>query len=145
MLTNNEVINIVASAPRRSKAAKMVVRHAVATWRYKYPNAKIDDCAVICLFFNEPPPLTNSPTNRNNTRQKKQPLSPHGSKPNRTEDTETCLDDGKSSIIDLGQELNGFGGLSRANSVTNSKHPRISRAVSRRQSSTQYADEVEVH
>ncbi|XP_019435913.1 PREDICTED: probable protein phosphatase 2C 65 [Lupinus angustifolius] len=53
VLTNNEVISIVASAPKRSMAAKILVKHAVHAWRHKYPTSEIDDCAVICLFLNE--------------------------------------------------------------------------------------------
>jgi len=57
VLSNNEVVRIVASAKKRSLAAKLLVDQAVRAWRYKYPSAKIDDCAVICLFFKRPRPL----------------------------------------------------------------------------------------
>ncbi|KAK7260033.1 hypothetical protein RIF29_25745 [Crotalaria pallida] len=53
VLTNNEVITIVASAPKRSMAARMLVKRAVQAWRFKYPTSEVDDCAVICLFLNE--------------------------------------------------------------------------------------------
>ncbi|KAE9603148.1 hypothetical protein Lal_00018756 [Lupinus albus] len=53
VLTNNEVISIVASARKRSMAAKILVKHAVHAWRIKHPSSEIDDCAVICLFLNE--------------------------------------------------------------------------------------------
>ncbi|KAL7136136.1 hypothetical protein ABFS83_10G009100 [Erythranthe nasuta] len=60
-LSNDEVVKVVASAGSRSVAAKMVVERAVRTWRYKYPRAKIDDCAVVCLFFKrQRPALTKS-------------------------------------------------------------------------------------
>ncbi|XP_025983767.1 probable protein phosphatase 2C 52 [Glycine max] len=36
VLTNSEVINIVASAPKRSVAAKLLVNHAARAWKYKY-------------------------------------------------------------------------------------------------------------
>uniref|UniRef100_A0A0R0KJZ5 PPM-type phosphatase domain-containing protein n=1 Tax=Glycine max TaxID=3847 RepID=A0A0R0KJZ5_SOYBN len=36
LLTNSEVINIVASAPKRSVAAKLLVNHAARAWKYKY-------------------------------------------------------------------------------------------------------------
>lgn len=55
MLTNTEVINIVASAPKRSLAAKLLVKCAVQAWRHKYPLYHIDDCAAICLFLNDEP------------------------------------------------------------------------------------------
>ncbi|KAG9134103.1 hypothetical protein Leryth_004804 [Lithospermum erythrorhizon] len=51
VLPNDEVVAVVASARSRSLAAKMVVERAVRAWRFKYPCAKADDCAVVCLFF----------------------------------------------------------------------------------------------
>ncbi|KAL3536577.1 hypothetical protein ACH5RR_005038 [Cinchona calisaya] len=57
VLSNNEVIRIVASARKRSTAAKLLVDRAVRAWRYKYPRSKIDDCAVVCLFFKRQRPL----------------------------------------------------------------------------------------
>lgn len=54
-LTNNEVIRIVASAKKRSMAAKLVVKHAVRAWRYKYPSSSVDDCSAICLFLKSQP------------------------------------------------------------------------------------------
>ncbi|RDX99069.1 putative protein phosphatase 2C 74, partial [Mucuna pruriens] len=36
VLTNSEVINIVASAPKRSMAASLLVYRAIQAWRYKY-------------------------------------------------------------------------------------------------------------
>lgn len=141
MLSNTEVINIVASAPMRSMAAKMLVRHAVSVWRYKYPTSKIDDCAVICLFLHEPPYLPDSPHAETNMYRRNQ-LNPHGSAPSRNEGTESLVEDGKSSIITLGQELDCHSKLSRAGSVTNSKYPRLSRIMSRR--SSHYGDGVEI-
>lgn len=42
-------------------AARLLVDRAVQAWRYRYPNAKIDDCAVVCLFFKrQGPSLTKS-------------------------------------------------------------------------------------
>ena len=51
MLTNEEVIAIVASAPIRSYAARSLVEAAVRSWRIKYPTSKVDDCAAVCLFL----------------------------------------------------------------------------------------------
>ncbi|KAL3633349.1 hypothetical protein CASFOL_022876 [Castilleja foliolosa] len=50
-LSNDEVVQIVASARKRSMAAKLLVEQARWAWRYKFPRAKIDDCACICLFL----------------------------------------------------------------------------------------------
>ncbi|KAK1290565.1 putative protein phosphatase 2C 33 [Acorus calamus] len=52
VLSNKEVVDIVASAPSRSSAARILVEKAVHSWRSKYPTSKIDDCAVVCLFLN---------------------------------------------------------------------------------------------
>ncbi|CAO2837512.1 unnamed protein product [Amaranthus hypochondriacus] len=51
VLSNKEVVDVVAGAPSRSTAAKALVETAVRAWKMKYPTSKIDDCAVICLFL----------------------------------------------------------------------------------------------
>ncbi|KAF9670403.1 hypothetical protein SADUNF_Sadunf13G0064600 [Salix dunnii] len=51
VLSNKEVVDIVASVSSRSSAAKALVESAVRAWRCKYPTSKIDDCAVVCLFL----------------------------------------------------------------------------------------------
>lgn len=51
MLSNKEVVDIVASAPARSSAARTLVQSAVFAWKCKYPTSKVDDCAVVCLFL----------------------------------------------------------------------------------------------
>ncbi|XP_021908737.1 probable protein phosphatase 2C 65 [Carica papaya] len=53
VMSNQEVIKIVSSVKDRSTAAKTLVSFAVRTWRSKFPCSRIDDCAVICLFFKE--------------------------------------------------------------------------------------------
>ncbi|KAL1331141.1 probable protein phosphatase 2C 65 [Arachis stenosperma] len=52
VLTNEEVINIISSARKRSEAAKTLVKHALQAWKVKCPNAAVDDCTAICLFLN---------------------------------------------------------------------------------------------
>ncbi|GAB4856286.1 hypothetical protein Ancab_014214 [Ancistrocladus abbreviatus] len=54
VLTNLEVVRIVASARRRSMAAKLLVAHAVRAWKSRFPNSRIDDIAAVCLFFKYP-------------------------------------------------------------------------------------------
>ena len=51
-------------------AAKLVVKLAVREWKRRFPGSMIDDCAVICLFFKNPPLLTKSMTSvgRRNVR-----------------------------------------------------------------------------
>ncbi|KAM7278033.1 hypothetical protein ACFE04_005167 [Oxalis oulophora] len=51
VLSNREVVDIVASATTRSTASKALVESAVRGWKYKYPTSKVDDCAVVCLFL----------------------------------------------------------------------------------------------
>lgn len=129
MLTNNEVINIVASAPRKSIAAKLLVKRAVRAWKYKYPGSKVDDCAVICLFLDDQPVLSHS---QSSTSRKSRHRSRHShrSKSQRNEDNETVA--GKVGV-ELNEEWKALGGLARANSI--SKLPRVARNMSKRQSS----------
>ncbi|KAJ4975991.1 hypothetical protein NE237_001097 [Protea cynaroides] len=51
VLSNEEVVEIVTSAPNRSSAARIVVESAAREWKLKYPTSKMDDCAVVCLFL----------------------------------------------------------------------------------------------
>ncbi|XP_004492511.1 probable protein phosphatase 2C 65 [Cicer arietinum] len=129
VLTNNEVINIVASAPRKSIAAKLLVKRAVRAWKYKYPGSKVDDCAVICLFLDDQPVLSHS---QSSTSRKSRHRSRHShrSKSQRNEDNETVA--GKVGV-ELNEEWKALGGLARANSI--SKLPRVARNMSKRQSS----------
>ncbi|KAL5062743.1 hypothetical protein RYX36_024480 [Vicia faba] len=61
VLSNKEVVNIVASAPRAS-AAKQLVESAVQAWKTRLPTSKLDDCSAVCLFFH---PNTNNTPKRN--------------------------------------------------------------------------------
>ncbi|CAI0540809.1 unnamed protein product [Linum tenue] len=54
VLSNIEAVDIVASAPGRSTAARALIDCAVRAWRLKYPTSKNDDCAVVCLFLDHP-------------------------------------------------------------------------------------------
>ncbi|XP_043689124.1 probable protein phosphatase 2C 52 [Telopea speciosissima] len=51
VLSNEEVVEIVTSAPNRSSAARIVVESAAREWKLKYPTSKMDDCAVVCMFL----------------------------------------------------------------------------------------------
>ncbi|XP_057815038.2 probable protein phosphatase 2C 66 [Cryptomeria japonica] len=55
VLSNKEVVEIVASAPTRTTAARSLVEFAVRAWRAKYPTSKTDDCAVVCLYLRDSP------------------------------------------------------------------------------------------
>ncbi|KAI4333995.1 hypothetical protein L6164_018738 [Bauhinia variegata] len=51
VLSNEEVVEIVCTAPTRSSAARILVDSAAREWKLKYPTSKMDDCAVVCLFL----------------------------------------------------------------------------------------------
>ncbi|EPS70212.1 hypothetical protein M569_04548, partial [Genlisea aurea] len=51
VLSNEEVVGIVSTAPSRSAAARMLVEVAAREWKTKFPTSKMDDCAVVCLFL----------------------------------------------------------------------------------------------
>ncbi|XP_010278294.1 PREDICTED: probable protein phosphatase 2C 52 [Nelumbo nucifera] len=51
VLSNEEVVEIISSAPTRSSAARILVESAAREWKLKYPTSKMDDCAVVCLFL----------------------------------------------------------------------------------------------
>nr|XP_043615117.1 probable protein phosphatase 2C 33 [Erigeron canadensis] len=77
VLTNKDVVNIVASAETRSCAAQAVVESAVRAWKYKYPTSKVDDCAVVCLFLTPHPEnvSTASATDMATSIEKNEPVS----------------------------------------------------------------------
>ncbi|KAK4268502.1 hypothetical protein QN277_025152 [Acacia crassicarpa] len=118
-LTNEEVIEIVASAPRRSRAARLLVKRAVQAWDYKFPGAIVDDCAAICLFLKPQSDLTKYGENRLNRKNYFEPA--------RNEYT-TSLDSSGSK-----DEWVAIKGLSRANTM--SKFTGLIRDVSRRRPS----------
>eukprot|EP00850_Spirogloea_muscicola_P005115 SM000023S07571 [mRNA] locus=s23:237275:239822:+ [translate_table: standard] len=53
VLSNEEVVNIVAASEPRSSACQNLVATAVGVWREKFPMSKIDDCAAVCYFLTE--------------------------------------------------------------------------------------------
>lgn len=74
VLTNKDVVNIVASAESRSCAAQALVESAVRAWKHKYPTSKVDDCAVVCLFLTPYPNIISPPS----VDKKEQTLKPGG-------------------------------------------------------------------
>lgn len=53
VLSNDDVVQVVAQAPTRATAARALVESAVRVWRLKYPTSKVDDCAVVCLYVDQ--------------------------------------------------------------------------------------------
>ncbi|OVA04148.1 Protein phosphatase 2C (PP2C)-like domain [Macleaya cordata] len=71
VLSNKEVVDIVASAPTCATAARAVVDCAVRSWKLKYPTSKADDCACVCLFLDHPCP-TNQAQEESSLEEKPQ-------------------------------------------------------------------------
>ncbi|KAK1398139.1 PPM-type phosphatase domain-containing protein [Heracleum sosnowskyi] len=95
VLSNEEVIQIVSSASKRSIAARLLVAHAVRAWRYKFPKAKIDDCAVVCLFFKrERPYLTKSMSTKSEISLNDSKLGPN------PEPVDSATEDGLETVLD---------------------------------------------
>ncbi|KAK8506789.1 hypothetical protein V6N13_054984 [Hibiscus sabdariffa] len=72
VLSNKEAIDIVASAPSRSTAARALVDCATRAWRLKYPTSKNDDCAVVCLFLEYLPASNGTAEENDVTRSPKE-------------------------------------------------------------------------
>ncbi|KAK1278634.1 putative protein phosphatase 2C 34 [Acorus gramineus] len=51
VISNEEAVQIVASAPDRGKAAKRLVECANRAWKRKRRSIAVDDCSAVCLFF----------------------------------------------------------------------------------------------
>ncbi|XP_068668855.1 probable protein phosphatase 2C 73 [Aristolochia californica] len=122
VLSNQEVIDIVASSRQKSKAAKTLVRHAVKAWRSKYPTSKVDDCTVICLFLK-----SLSSSLRPGVDAKEDGVNNGGSQ--LSEATQTVENVG-SERFDTRDEWTALKGVTRTNSLV--KLPRFATALSRR-------------
>ncbi|KAF7817736.1 putative protein phosphatase 2C 33 [Senna tora] len=83
VLSNKEVVDIIAASPGRSSAARALVESAVRAWRYKYPTSKVDDCAVVCLFLDSDSPKVSTASH---TNSKEQPSSGNQVNPDGGED-----------------------------------------------------------
>lgn len=56
VLSNEEAVQIVCSAPQREKSAKTLVQCAARAWKRKKCGIAVDDISAICLFFKEAQP-----------------------------------------------------------------------------------------
>eukprot|EP00262_Sarcandra_glabra_P006641 TRINITY_DN18_c5_g1_i1.p1 TRINITY_DN18_c5_g1~~TRINITY_DN18_c5_g1_i1.p1 ORF type:complete len:361 (-),score=47.89 TRINITY_DN18_c5_g1_i1:47-1129(-) len=56
VISNQEAVEIVSSAPERGKSAKRLVECAVRAWKRKRRGIATDDCSAICLFFHSSSP-----------------------------------------------------------------------------------------
>ncbi|KAK7295194.1 hypothetical protein RJT34_18099 [Clitoria ternatea] len=131
VLSNKEVVDIIAAAPRRSTAARSLVETAVRAWRYKYPTSKVDDCAVVCLFLDSHKVCSAS----SNAKSKEQPSSgiqvhngdgEGGSEPTGLERSGTCRasneeEESKEEVVEAESEIewSALEGVTRVNTLLN--------------------------
>ncbi|KAL5983660.1 putative protein phosphatase 2C 73 [Asimina triloba] len=59
VVSNQEAVQIVSSAPERGKSAKRLVEYAARAWKRKRRGIAVDDCSAICIFFHTSPPSPN--------------------------------------------------------------------------------------
>lgn len=129
VLSNKEVVKIIASARKRSMAAKLLVTRAIRAWKHKYPTSKIDDCAAICLFLRPPSSLTKITLVMQENNMKCQRRS-------FTDSSRTTMSEMDSARLEttkeneLKEEWNAMEGVSRVNSLV--KLPRFSGVMSSR-------------
>ncbi|KAK9291142.1 hypothetical protein L1049_009330 [Liquidambar formosana] len=115
VLRNNEVVKIVASARKRSIAAKLVVDSAVEAWRVKYPSSKVDDCAVICFFLKDPPLLTKSRSEAPRDRMNHSELAASSTRTTRSEGGHESVN---GTVTEhSSEEWSALEGVSRVNSL----------------------------
>lgn len=55
VVSNQEAVQIVSTAPDRAKAAKRLVECAVRAWRCKRRGIAMDDISAVVLFFHSSP------------------------------------------------------------------------------------------
>ncbi|KAK9159211.1 hypothetical protein Scep_005785 [Stephania cephalantha] len=113
VLSNKDVIKIVASVKKRSTAAELVVRHAVRAWKCKYPTSKIDDCAVVCLFLDSFTSPTSPKVREVSVDRYVDECS----------NTDTSNESDETAMGEEAQEWRALEGVTRANSVV--KIPRF--------------------
>lgn len=53
VLSNEQVVQIAASASSRSSAAKAVVEAATCAWKARRPQSRADDCTAVCFFLDD--------------------------------------------------------------------------------------------
>ncbi|RWV98172.1 hypothetical protein GW17_00038997 [Ensete ventricosum] len=138
VLSNEEVINIVSSANKRSTAAKQVVDRAVRGWRTKHPTSKVDDCTVVCFFLDQLLPASNKPTRGT------QSDSTVSSDLSRTSSFRTARSEVSEPEMEVGaggsqQEWTALEGVTRVNSLL--KIPRFAKALSWRKRSAKIEEE----
>ncbi|WCJ38852.1 Protein phosphatase 2C family protein [Euphorbia peplus] len=105
VLSNKEVVDIVASVPTRSSAARALVESAVRAWRYKYPTSKVDDCAVVCLYLDSNKASTARIANANNVKEQPNSVNQADIPDSRDDNTSAPTDLGRSGTVRNGKEV----------------------------------------
>ncbi|XP_034693398.1 probable protein phosphatase 2C 65 isoform X2 [Vitis riparia] len=131
VLSNSEVIRIVASAKKRSMAAQLLVDRAVREWKIKYPGCKTDDCAVICLFLKTPPLSTKSTSKNGQDGVNNHQQLAVSQRSATTRSQQGC----ESTKGNSKEEYSALQGLTRENSLLSL--PRFSTVLGRRRSTNQ--------
>lgn len=134
VLTNDEVIMVVSSVRNRSMAAKVLVARAVWAWKTKYPGCKVDDCAVVCLFFKDAEDLDQTELNAPKSQpEKRAPRLPRPVKGKADASSATGKSDKNSNL-----EWDALEGVTRVNSLL--KLPRLSSLLHRKKAPKSQAD-----
>lgn len=121
VLSNKEVVDIVASVPAHSSAARAVVETAVRAWRYKYPTSKVDDCAVVCLFLDSNNVSTASNANTN-TKEKPAPEDQADIAGQKEDDLDGPTGLVRSGTVRTGKEVHSDGNAEEDNSKQDEMH-----------------------
>ncbi|KAL9225156.1 hypothetical protein vseg_001109 [Gypsophila vaccaria] len=56
VISNEEAVQIVSSAPTREHSAKRLVKHAANAWKCKRPGIAMDDISAICMYLHNSTP-----------------------------------------------------------------------------------------
>ncbi|KAJ0988979.1 hypothetical protein J5N97_007335 [Dioscorea zingiberensis] len=122
VLTNKEVVDIVASAPTRSIASRSLVESAIRAWRSKYPTSKIDDCAVVCLFLDSNASVNSSSYKSVGASSETKEIGNNMQKPVSVRSSEIIPEDGQDTpdgnenAVE-GDEWSALEGVSRSNTL----------------------------
>lgn len=133
VVSNQEAVDIISSAPTRSSAAKCLVEAATREWKLKYPTSRMDDCAVVCLYLNATGMDCKSASEEDtcatphlNDKECISDVQRHEPSLDRNF-TVRSVGSGKTSDDSVDQDWSGLEGVTRANSIV--QLPRFSDEV----------------
>jgi serine/threonine protein phosphatase PrpC len=153
VLSNDEVVQVVAQAPTRATAARALVESAVRVWRLKYPTSKVDDCAVVCLYVDQTysqfsskqsKPTTDPATASSPSPSPRGEISPSGGEPSQRKSKQPRkLADWLGADTREEEEWSALEGVTRVNSLLNL--PRFLAGDKRRNAAAAAAAEQKRH